>query len=215
MSSEKQNISFYLTNDETKQKITGDNSNMSSSEKYIILQNDCLNAINNELREKINSMQVELKDLEEETDKNDERTRYMRNEMKNFVELRIMTNEVLSMFENKYKVSELKYKTIIELYKCLINFIFFNKILSLGGRFVLWYFDRFNLVSVLITEIISGVSAAYATKLSPGVLKKTKKLLESYETQTKKFDSDIMEQKKNIKVTDDSNDFITKYIDSL
>ena len=58
MSSEKQNISFYLNNDETKQKFTGDNSNASVSEKYIILQNDCLNVINNELRDKINSLQI-------------------------------------------------------------------------------------------------------------------------------------------------------------
>jgi len=215
MSSEKHNISLYLNTDEMKQQLTGTQSNASSSEKYIIHQNDCLQVINIELRDKITKLQEEFNALEEEADGHDERTRYMRNEMKNFVELRNMTNEVLTIFEQKYKISELKHKTINELLMSLRNFIIINRTLSLTSGLLLWYFDKFNIWSLLTSELISGMSTCSVTKLLPMNLNKTKKLLDSYQTQLKESDDKIMKKNKEIKETDGSNDFISKYIESL
>jgi len=215
MSSEKHNISLYLNTDEMKQQLTGSKSTASSSEKYIIHQNDCLQVNNIELRDKITKLQEEFNALEEEADGHDERTRYMRNEMKNFVELRNMTNEVLTIFEQKYKVSELKYKTISELLMSLRNFMIINRTLSITSGLFLWYFDKFNIWSLLASELISGMSTCSVTQLLPMDFKKTKKLLDSYQTQLKEFDNKIMSKKKEIKETDVSNDFISKYIESL
>jgi predicted nuclease with TOPRIM domain len=68
---------------------------LSSHEKYIILMNETLQMDNRDLRSQLKESETKTDEQENEIDRNDVSTRYMKGMLKNFVEL--------SKLEDKYK----------------------------------------------------------------------------------------------------------------
>ena len=86
MSSENksESINIYLRNEEQKSTIMND---LSAERKYIILQNDTLQAENREYSKKIKELENEIEELEIDSGKMEKSMTYIKGMLKNFVEV--------------------------------------------------------------------------------------------------------------------------------
>lgn len=206
-----ENINVFLNNEETKKKVS--DVKIDSKEEYLICDNIQLR---NQL-EKLTIQNTELKSLnetaEDEADKNDERMRYIRNELKNFVEKDIMLKK-LAELNNKEKRSQIKIQEVYENYqKKLKQFLFIVRIVSSTGIFALWYFNKLNILTILSNELSSHINCFYLVGLFDA--QKNNILLNSYHLNIKTIREQIKKIQGEIKEIEDSNDFISRYIDNL
>lgn len=207
----RENINVYLNSEETNKKVS--DMKIDSKEEYLITDNI-------QLREQIinlNKENIDLKHLneiaEDEADKNDERLRYIRNELKNFAEKDIMLKKLLEL-SKKEKSSQLKIQEVNNDYdKKLKQFILLVRIISSSGIFALWYFNKLNIVTILINELSSHLNCFYFFGLFDTQNKEN--LLNNYYLNIKSVNEQIKKIQTEIKEIEYSNDFITKYIDGL
>ena len=78
----------------------------------------------------------------------------------------------------------------------------------------MWYLDQFSISTLFISELANILTASFVTQILPGYKERLTKL-EKYKTEERSFDLEIEKISKEIKETDESIDFISKYIDSL
>ena len=205
-------INLFL-NDDNEQRVFGDEK-PDPNKHYLILQNDTLHAKINQLEHDFLCLNKDLDSKEEEVDKMDEQSRYMKGEMKNFVELRKMSDKITNMTVKKQKCVQLKYDDEHRFFVKLLIFIIINKFLLFVSSGVMWYLDKFSIGTLFVSELINVLTASFITQILPGYKERLAKL-KKYENEERLVDVEIEKVKKEMKETDESIDFISKYIESL
>jgi len=205
-------INLFL-NDDNERRVFGDEK-PDPNKHYLILQNDTLHAKINQLEHDFLCANKDLEVKEEEVDKMDEQSRYMKGEMKNFVELRKMADKITDMTVKKQKCIQLRYDDEHRFFVKLLIFIITNKFLLFVSSGVMWYLDQFSISTLFISELANVLTASFITQILPGYKERLTKL-EKYKIEERSFDVEIEKVKKEMKETDESIDFISKYIESL
>ena len=205
-------INLFL-NDDNERRVFGDEK-PDPNKHYLILQNDTLHAKINQLEHDFLCANKDLESKEEEVDKMDEQSRYMKGEMKNFVELRNMANKITDMTIRKQKCVQLRYDDEHRFFVKLLLFVITNKFLFVVSSGVMWYFDQFYISTLFISELVNILTASFLTQIIPGYKERLTKL-EKYKKEERSYDLEIEKIKKEIKETDESVDFISKYIESF
>ena len=141
-------INLFL-NDDNERRVFGDEK-PDPNKHYLILQNDTLHAKINKLEHNFLSVQKELENMEEEVDKMEEQGRYMKGEMKNFVELRNMADKIADKTMKKQKCIQCRYEDEYRFFWKLVLFILANKFLFLVSSSAMWYFDQLSIQTLFI-----------------------------------------------------------------
>jgi len=187
----------------TKQQITDYN----DANKYIILQNDSLHVMNKTLTCTINEVQSDLVEKESEIESQETSIRYMKGEMKNFVELREMEKRIT-------EITIAKYNAMVKLRD--MNHMMTRYYAILGGAtIVAWAGLEYCRVHIGITiptcAILFGGSA-WVLDIGPLIYNSA---VNQVWGEIARCDTDICQRKIEIKRVDDSNDFISTYIDNM
>jgi cell division protein FtsB len=213
MNSDK-NVNVYLTNPEDRQRVYGDDK-PDPHKHFIIVQNENLTSESARLRGENSRLQKEIDDGEAEVDKMETQVRYMRGELKNFVELRKMADLITLATEEKEKNTKDQYDLTMKFFpKFLVQFAL-SKINMVGSCLILWYIDRLTIPYILSTELLTTLTNIVISGVSPYDVMKHKDELELYSIARNKTNTEIEKLRKEVKRADDGNDFITKYIDSM
>lgn len=117
--SKTESINIYLRDQDTKTRILSD---LSAERKYIILQNDTLQAENKTLNSKINELENQIDELETDSGKMERSMTYIKGMLKNFVEVdklyRIIDKEQTAMQFELIKIhKDTKFSFFIDLVK--------------------------------------------------------------------------------------------------
>jgi uncharacterized protein YlxW (UPF0749 family) len=211
---EKNSVNVYLTSQENRQRVYGDDK-PDPHKHYIIVQNESLTKRSELLTTENNRLQKEFDEKDDEVDKMEITVRYMRGELKNFVELRNLADKISSTLREK-EVHMIKQHNITTTFipKFLTQFAT-NKSLSMMNWIMLWYLDMFSLPYVFTTEMITILATTMLVGVSPSDINNHKKMFRIYTHEQLQFDDEIRKLQDEIKKTDDGNDFLSKYIDSL
>ena len=191
------NIFFKSNQDETRVM-----ENASSSEKYIILQNEILQKENRALRNSIKNLKTLNSEMEDQIDSNDQSKRYIKGLLKNLVELEKLRAEVQSKntkmrSETHTIVSSFKENSEkhIKYLKTFI-FIFFC---------ILWEFHLLNIKHFITILSPTLICLAFIINMN------SKLQLPSFETELES----ISQTEEEIKKITDAQDFLSEHIDSL
>jgi hypothetical protein len=84
-----ENVHIYLKNAEDRERCAP----VGSHEAYIVLQNDVLHRENRELRDAVRELETGNRELESQSDHQDESIRYSKGLLKNFVEISMLTEQ--------------------------------------------------------------------------------------------------------------------------
>jgi len=179
-------------------------------QRYLIMQNDFYHTTNAELKEEANALQIKQQDQENEIDKLEVSQRYLRNELKNFVLLRELEKQKNALWVKKFNcATQLKDSTvfILKYYSCL----------GVGGFIVQITLDTFiKNTYILLTLQTSLLAVLYCIinflRIDPVHYIDNAALLDS---KIKTFDRSLDDLNVEIREIDASNDFITKYVESL
>lgn len=207
------NVNFFL-NENNEERVFG-NEKPDPNKHYLILQNDTLHAKIMALEQEHITLTKELEAKEDELDTFDEQSRYIKGEIKNFVELRRMADEITHLTEEKEDISDLHLKNVQAVANRLTMFIFVNKIFVLACFALLHYMDMFSIYMVLTCEFVNVMNSCIATLTTPLDMKHMADLRRGYKNEKTLLEEEIKKLKNEIKKTDESNDFISKYIDCL
>lgn len=206
------NNNLYLNTEEDDVRVF-ENSNPDANKNYIIFQNDTLQKKNYELEKEKSEILKRSEEFECEVDKFDEQLRYIRGELKNFVELRLMEKQIADVAESKEKDVAMQLSESTKSLKRLILSLCVSKSLSMviGILRIFNYDFSFGSLGLLTGDILftSYVFLYYFTG------EKLKCESNPFDLRQKQFEQKIKELKIKIKELDDSNDFIGKYIDNL
>lgn len=147
-----ENVNIYMKNDSVKDNILKDSS---SYEKYIILMNESLHHENKELNIAIKKLENQISDYEEEVDMYDTSKRYTKGLLKNLVELEKMRNKISENNDklylqirdehNKIYKNNKFYMRFYELITLIIFSVFYEiKIIELNHFFIFMFFIIIN-----------------------------------------------------------------------
>ena len=210
-------LNFFLNDEIADNRVfgTSDISTADSNKHYIILQNDTLHKKIYELEKEKNEIQKICDEFEQEVDKYDESSRYMRNEMKNFIELRKMEQEISVLFEDKYKEYQYHHLKLLNLAKTIIMFVIFFRFLDSAILYFILYtgYDD-NVVLFYVADLINILNLICYGLFGQEV-KTAQICIKCFNINIDVLDKTIKQKREEIKKTDDSNDFISKYIDNL
>jgi len=207
------NVNFFL-NENNEERVFG-NEKPDPNKHYLILQNDVLHAKILALEQEHVTLTKAIELNEDEIDTFDEQSRYMKGELKNFVELRKMADEITRFTEDKEEIVELLFNNATNVNHRLGMFVLVNKVFVVLSLSVLYYMDMFSIQMVLACEFINLINSCIATLTTPQDLKFMADLRRDYNKDRKLLEEEIKKLKNEIKRTDESNDCISKYIDSL
>jgi len=180
---------------------------------YIISQNQMVQSNLLELTRKNIELENEKVVLEEENDHYDVSARYMKSEMKNFVELAKMHDEVRVL---SGKTTDL-YLTLNASNDALIKrmacFLILSKSAFCVFSMINWYSGWvFPVVGV---DLSTCAFLAVCLRLTPGYASRWMKANKDNIVHMNNINAESKQILDAIKKTDDSNDFISKYIDNL
>jgi len=192
-------VNIYFTNDKTRDNTLKDST---SYERYIILMNETLQTENRTLSSKISDIEKKVDILEEENDTFDNSKRYTRGLLKNLVELEKMHSQISAKHKlmfldtkeyiNKYFKKHIYYFRVLEcILICFSALIYHNNVFN-DMEFLL--FSIFFIIPIVFTEMI--FSKFDLPKYSNDI-------------------DTIKEIEDKIKKINDSQDFLSDYIDNL
>ena len=209
-------LNFFLNDETADNRVfgTSDISTADANKHYIILQNDALQTKCYELEKQKNEIQKICDEFEQEVDKYDESGRYMRNEMKNFVELRKMEQEISVLFEDKYKEYQKYHTELLDILKTVCLFITFFRLLDSAILYFIIYIGYDDVVLFYMSDLINILNIVCYVLFGQEV-KTARSCIEIFNINIDLIDKTIKQKREEIKKTDDSNDFISKYIDNL
>lgn len=198
MDERKETVNIYLKSESDRAILKG----TSPERKYIILQNDQLQAENREMRERINELEVKVNEQEEEEDKRDVSARYTKGLLKNLVELEKMRAEIAVIekdilqnsktFISLFKVNAYKHLRILQ----AILFVMFGILYE--TEYLRGF--QFYMIFIMVAFVIAFTENMIKTLILP--VYPDKKLR-------------IDELNTDIKKITDTQDFLSDYIDNL
>lgn len=211
---DEKSVNVYLTEQSDRKRVYGDNK-PDPHKHFIIVQNEHLTHKANLLMSENQTLQKEIDSKDDEVDTMEIQVRYMRGELKNFVELRKMADKISSSLERKGVIMDNQYeKTNKFIPRFLIQFLM-NKSLTMLNLLILWYSDRLTLPYIVTAELITTASTLVITGVTPVHINNHKKEFKTYLDSQLVVSNEIEKFREEIKRTDDGNDFISKYIDSM
>lgn len=182
---------------------------------YIIQQNTSLNDTNKSLISENTSLTSKLEAKEDEIDTMETQIRYIKSELKNFVELRELEQCITNLTIKK----ESKTKDMCDEYRKLLLFsVVFTcvyKIFNILAMFTISYNDVFNLDNVIFIDFVYLFSTFCLPEF---LMKKYSNFSSKIKTNKQCIDNileTIKDKKEEMKKIEDSNSFIVKYIDNL
>ena len=208
------NINLYLTDESKMQRVFGD-SDPDPSKNYVILQLDKVQKRLLELERLNAELSKMTENSEEEQDRLDEKIRYMRGKLKNFVELRNMEKSISE------KVTELNVlisdhnKDLENRFVKMVLFICSEWSLSVFEYFFLWCFGKLTVGNIALLNILNGVSIMAYGKMNPFEYIEFYGNFKLFAENRKIVLAGIETSKKEIKKTDEANDYISEFIDIM
>ena len=180
---------------------------------YIISQNQLIHSNISELTLKNTELQNEKTVLEDENDHYETSTRYMKNEMKNFVELAKMHGDVRILSGKTTDLySELK-ATNDALIKRMAVFLLMSKGVFCMVSMINWYSGW--VIPSTSFDLATCAFLAVCLRLTPRSISDWTKKNADNLAEVNKINAESKKILDTIKKTDESNDFISKYIDNL
>lgn len=217
MSSSNTPLNLYLgqsslsgceTNDDNKQELL-------NIKNYIIQQNMNLNVANKELTIENVKLSKTLDEKEDEIDNFETQLRYIKGELKNFIQLRENAEYITKLTIMKEKnITELL-NNYNSLFLYMTIFLLVYKLLSLTVSFVLNYNNMFDFYNSVSLECMTFISIFYLPEM---LFKKYSYFylkLNTLKKQNWSLNEEIKNKKDDNKQIEDSNDFISKYIDNI
>jgi len=192
-------VNIYFNNDKNRDNTLKDST---PYERYIILMNETLQSENRKLSSDIHELEKKINQIEEENENYDESKRYTRGLLKNLVEMEKMHSQISAKYKlmfldtknyvNKYFNKYVYYFRVMEcILFCLSAIIYHNNILD-GIQFLLFF--TFFISPIIFTEM-------FFNKFNLPVYKNDIEM--------------IKETEEKIKKINDSQDFLSDYIDNL
>lgn len=190
--------------------------NRDNSHAYMISQNDVLHVVNNELVKCNTLLRKEVEDKDNEVDNMDERVRYIRGEIKNFVGLRELDKAKCVLMADNCKHNEHILRLNIRYIRILVLLFLANMVISWFVVLLLYYYASLTVVSFVATVTMVMSSTTYTTYIGCDIGYNAYTKCGLHMTKTINCNkSRISEIDKEILTTEASNDFISKYIDSI
>lgn len=213
------NVNVFLTDSAQKQRVFGTDE-PDPNKNYIILQNDTYAKRNIELELSLKESQTENERLESEVDRLETSNTYMNGELKNFVELAKMHDDVAEHYKKMAKfdtktvenfggqVKPLSYAMVFFPLYIQITYMlsaFITSQVTIGG------------IAILTTLNLIGISGlAFALDLSPNYFKRIRKnVVKTRDLEKKPIYDEIKKIEAEIKRTNEANDILFKYIDLI
>ena len=188
------------------------------NKNYIILQNDLLHAKNNTLEQSNHKLSSKIECQEDEVDKLEIQLRYMRGELKNVFELKNMAVEMASEYKNKEKIyidQNIDFQQQLRL-MCFHNLSTMAVITLSFGAMCMANVIPYYQTLVAVTIIFSGLLCnALFHKFTPNQRKLFKTNYNIRNLRLEEHSVTVAKIQKEIVKTEDANDFISKYIDSI
>ena len=213
MNSEK-SVNVYLSTPEDRKRVYGDDK-PDPHKHFIIVQNEILTSKSDRLTDENSKLLKEIEEKDNEVDKMEVQLRYIRGELKNFVELRKMADAITTHVENiETKTKDQLDKWVKFIPRFLTQFVL-NKTLSVINCILLWYFNKLTIPFIITTELVTTITTVIVTGISPIDIKDYKKGFLQYTETHSVATEEVKKIKDEMKRTDDGNDFISKYIDCM
>jgi len=211
--SDGKHTTIYLSNQENKERVFGLEP-PDPNTRYIIMQNDMLQTRIKEIESENIRISADIVLKEDECDDMDERLRYIKGELKNFVELRNMSSALSKLTNINYNALKEHQKNTAVLTKRICTYILVDKLSGLLTVLVLWYLNKLTLTNIIFALMSTTGVNMFSIRI-PSTINKYK----LSDTENIKIRDANMNQihtiVKEMKKTDESNDFISKYIESL
>lgn len=181
-----------------------------SSNEYILKMNEEYNNNNIKLNYELQDLKHVVNNLESENDKNETSIRYMRGMLKNYVELKLLYK---SVSDRRFECNKLYNKDInnmdkynTDMYQTIILSIFIYYLTMIVNV----YFENTSIYDIFVSVSILISSIIFSTKyynLNPNIT------LNHLTIDSIK--DDINKSLTDIKVIEDSNNFLDEYIDNI
>lgn len=208
------NINLYL-NDESKMNRVFGKPKPDPSKNYLILQLDEVQKRLIELERENAKLIKTAEEAENEQDSLDEKIRYMRGKLKNFVELRNMEKTVAEKSNDLSVLLNDQNNELLSRLEKVGLFIISEMSLSVVDYFMLMYFDMLTVGNISLLNLVNtGIILAY-NRINPYEYVKFYDTLPCFFKKCKNIIDEIQKQKKEIKKTDEANDYITEFIDTM
>jgi hypothetical protein len=211
---DEKSVNVYLTESSDRQRVYGDDK-PDPHKHFIIVQNESLTHKANLLTTENQRLQKDFDEKDDEVDKMEIQVRYMRGELKNFVELRNLADKITSATERKGTHMSKQYDKTSEFIPRFLTQFVLSKSLSFINCIALWYFDKLTIPHIFTTELVTIISTTAITGVSPRDISNHKKEFEKYTTSQHVLTNEIKKIREEVKRADSGNDFISKYIDSM
>lgn len=203
---------MFLSTDADRKRVF-ETSAPDANKNYLIFLCEQLQKKSNDLEKDNTNMRKDMADMEEENDGYDERIRYMRGKLHNFVELTKLYKEILVKLN---KNSDNLTTQVDKSSKMINNMLIYTLIdtkLKLLNFCVLWYMDKFTLTNMLISYFGSSFACYTFFSSIPITFSNYFNELRTHKTDICQLESDIKKIASEIKGIDDANDYLNEYID--
>lgn len=208
------NINLYLTDKSKMQRVFGD-SDPDPSKNYVILQLDKVQKRLLELERLNAELSKTTENSEEEQDRLDEKIRYMRGKLKNFVELRNMEKSISEKVTALNVLLSEHNKDLENRFSKMVLYIFSEWSLSVLEYLFLWCFGKLTVGNIALLNILNGVSIMANGKINPIEYIEFYGNFKLFAENRKIVLDEIETSKKEIKKTDEANDYISEFIDIM
>lgn len=209
-------INFFL-NDRAKSELFGGDK-PDVAKHYLIIQNDSLHIKNETLVKENAELSSERDECLEEQDKLEVNLRYMRGEMKNFVELRNMEKLITKSHASKVEALQKDREGTASILKAVLWASLANwllALLTLGGMGALGAISPASTAATAVTLVAGLGVTLVASGLWPARLRTFRKERSDLRQRFEACDQEIKTVVDEIQKTEQSNDFIGKYIDNM
>ena len=153
-------LNFFLNDEQADSRVFG-NSDIDVNKNYLILQNDVLQKKCYDLEKEKNEIQKSSDEFEIESEKFDESSRYIKNEMKNFIELRNMAEKISILCDKK---GDKAHKHSMEIFKLFKTYMQLLLLLRISGSLVyscIFYYMKVSPIFLYYIELIN-LSTAFS-----------------------------------------------------
>ena len=171
-----------------------------------------------ELEKKKLELTATLDSQEEEVDKLETQLRYMRGELKNVFELKVMAENIQAIEKSKGTVCTSKLTLVTSQLKSMYTLHGAHFVMIFVSTFYLAYAGSltYHITLVATTSILASLLFTMALhRVTPIHYRAYRDANDVYVAKLNNYDADIKRIQDDVKRTETSNDFISKYIDSI
>lgn len=182
---------------------------------HLVNQNIELTNENKEFIKKHTKMQAEIDEKEEAVDTHENQLRYIKGELKNFVQLRELSEHIHRIYKLKQETYKVFFKQIRNAAALTGACVLGYKFWSIAATFLLHYTDTIVYETVFDYIFVDNLLFSSFMCIPTAKLTSFVEAFNMFSIKNTRFDNEIKSVEKEIKEIEDGNDFISKYIDNL